>query len=104
MPSWNHAYFIGHNRLIKTEDAKAFQEAVGYSYHGDFHEGDVEMLIEFWRHPIIDCDNCGKLIPDALQMIAYKNDKQIVDLCIRRYRCKPGEDRVFVSVNHAESL
>lgn len=88
--------------MYKTGEAKAFQEAIGYAYHGDYHEGDVELLIEFWRHPVIDCDNAAKLIPDSLQGIAYKNDSQVVSLAIDRHKCKAGEDRVFISVNHAE--
>jgi Holliday junction resolvase RusA-like endonuclease len=101
VPSWNAAYRIRQGGgMYKTEDAKAFQEAVGYAYKGDLHEGDnLEVFIEFGRHRLIDCDNACKLVGDALEGIAYHNDKQVRRYVIERVKCVKGEDWLYVAVN-----
>lgn len=87
--------------MYKTEEAKAFQEAVAWAYKGDMHEGDVEIFIEFWRKRDMDSDNVEKLTRDALQGRAYKNDKQIVKWGGEKHTGKncEGEDWLYVSVN-----
>jgi len=102
IPSHNAAYRIGNNRMYKTAACKAFQELVGYSYKGDFHEGEVEVFVEFHRRPKIDCDNALKLVLDALEGVAYPNDSKIAKIAVDRHICEKGHDSLFVSVNPLE--
>lgn len=100
--SWNAAYRIANNRIFKTQAAKDFQNIVGYSYNDRFFKGDVKVEIEFWRSPLLDIDNGGsKLILDALQGVAYENDRQIVELVVKRHKCGKGEDKLIVTISEA---
>lgn len=49
-------------------------------------EGPVEVWITFWRKDSIrvDCDNLSKAVCDALNNIVFMDDRQIVDLHIRK--------------------
>ena len=99
VPSWNAAYRISNNRIYKTDEAKAFQDAVRYAYEGDLLEGDVEVFVEFGRFPLVDIDNGGaKLVLDALEGVAYKKDRQVVSLTIDRQKADKGQDWLYVSV------
>lgn len=102
VPSWNAAYRINGHSMYKTAEAKAFQEAIGYSYKGDMHTGNVEVFIEFARKPLIDVDNMAKLFLDSLEGIAYKKDRQVRILTIERHECERGEDWLWVSVNDCD--
>ena len=46
-----------------------------------------------------DCDNVGKIIADALNGIAYRDDAQIVEMHIEKYYA--GEPRVEVTIMEA---
>lgn len=101
IPSWNTCYRIANNRIYKTQAAKDFQNIVGYSYNDRFFKGDVKVEIEFWRSPLIDVDNACKLVLDSIQGVAYENDRQIVELVVKRHKCGKGEDRLIVSVTES---
>jgi Holliday junction resolvase RusA-like endonuclease len=46
-----------------------------------------------------DCDNIVKIILDALNGVAYTDDKQVVDVRCRKCYAKPGEPgRVVVTI------
>lgn len=45
-----------------------------------------------------DIDNYAKSITDALNKIAYKDDKQIVVMNLRKHKCGKDEERAEVEV------
>ena len=50
-----------------------------------------------------DWDNLGKPVSDALQGIAFKDDRQVVDAHVARYRCRGQEGfevKVYVFAPH----
>jgi len=96
--SWNAAYRIANNRIFKTKEAKEFQEDIALCYLGEFYEEDVILKIDFYRNPIIDCDNAGKLIQDSLQGRAYHKDSVVKKLIIERFRCEKGQDKIVISI------
>jgi len=98
IPSWNLAYRIHGKGMYKTATAKAFQEAVAWSYRGEYFDGPVSVEISFRRCPPIDVDNACKLVLDALQGKAYETDRQVSQVSIRREKCAKGEDCLQVIV------
>jgi len=44
-----------------------------------------EMLEGGIRPKKIDCDNCAKIVLDALNKIAYHDDRQVVELHVHKY-------------------
>lgn len=52
-----------------------------------------------------DCDNIVKVILDALNGVAYTDDKQVVDVRCRKRYAKPGEPgRVVVTIWSADPV
>lgn len=52
-----------------------------------------------------DCDNIVKIILDALNGVAYADDKQVVDVRCRKRYAKPGESgRVVVTIWSADPV
>lgn len=82
--------------MYKTAEAKVFQEEIAYSYNGPYFENDLQAEIEFARNPIIDTDNAVKLVLDALEGVAFKNDSKVASISVRRYKCKKGDDWLTV--------
>jgi Holliday junction resolvase RusA-like endonuclease len=58
-------------------------------------------------HPLAkaDWDNIGKLIGDALNGIAYADDKNIVDAhVLKLYELSPGKAAVFVQIEYLQQM
>lgn len=83
-PSLNHLYLRSGRRVMKTDAARAFEQEVQIIGRDCTPlEGDVAMTIHLFRpRRQGDADNYNKALLDALQGIAYTNDKQIVELHI----------------------
>lgn len=51
-----------------------------------------------------DCDNIVKIILDALNGVAYTDDKQVVDVRCRKHYARPGEPgRIVVTIWSADA-
>jgi len=50
-----------------------------------------------------DCDNYGKLVADALQGVAYSDDRQVVEMTVTKYRAQEPRTEVFVRVVSEEA-
>ena len=49
-------------------------------------EGDLILTVDFYVKRICDLDNLVKSFTDALNGIAYKDDRQIVEIHARRFK------------------
>lgn len=114
----------GRPRVMRTGHAYTPEKTVLYEnlvklcYKGKIHEGELAMdvkafyqipksasrrnadLMQRWcikptKKP--DCDNVLKIIADALNGIAYKDDSQIVDARVRKYYS--DEPRIEVEIS-----
>ena len=98
--STNRYWRVFRNRTVLSSEAKAYKAqvaAIAKQSGQTLHHDDVEILITVQRKAnkdgsasrvCLDLDNCLKVILDALQGIAYLNDKQIV-LIQAQYADKP---------------
>lgn len=75
----------------------AWQEQISYIARQNIVEpidGPVSLTLEFYLRDNrrVDADNLSKAVCDALNGIAYKDDRQIIDLHIMKVICKtnPG--------------
>jgi crossover junction endodeoxyribonuclease RusA len=85
-PSVNHYLRRTRWGVTLTEEAKAFKDYVRYNVRKRMLTGDVVMRIDYYRKRRAgDIDGPLKLCFDALQGIWYENDKQIVELHVRRF-------------------
>lgn len=85
----------------------AWQKQVGYIARQNIAEpitGNVSLTLKFYLsdNRRVDADNLSKAVCDALNGIAYKDDKQIVDLRITKviYRDNPG---VWIELSQKEA-
>ena len=98
---------FGNGHAYTPERTRDYEELVAWEYKrqvNKFYDGAVAMLI-YAYYPIPksakdkakmlsgeirpqvrpDSDNCGKIIADSLNGIAYKDDSQIVELRVYKY-------------------
>ena len=88
-PPLNATYRIGNRHMYKDPKMVAWQEMVGWEYKR--HYKSLQWLIEPLYVGITmflkrdrDIDSSLKGVLDALQGIAYANDKQIIHLNVRK--------------------
>lgn len=88
-PSVNHMYRRFRNKVVLTDEARAWKEAAHLIALTKFRmpmQGAVCAVWEFYfpnrRH---DASNCIKALEDALQGAAYLNDRQIVEGTYRKF-------------------
>lgn len=88
-------------RMVRSAQATAYKEAVGYlcNLAGiEPLEGDVRLALDLYRpRRSGDLDNFLKVLGDALQGHAYVDDKQVVEIHARRFDDKHNP-RVEVEV------
>ncbi len=84
--------------MYKTAEAKEFQRSIAMLYRGEYYKGDVEMEINIYRNPEIDCDNAVKMLQDSLEGKAYKRDSQVRRLLIEKFKCEKGEDAIVIAI------
>lgn len=56
----------------------------------------------FIHHSRADLDNELKAIFDGLNGVAWRDDRQVVEVCARRLPCAPGEERVEIKIEELE--
>ncbi|AVX21616.1 Holliday junction resolvase RusA (prophage-encoded endonuclease) [Carboxydocella sporoproducens DSM 16521] len=64
----------------------------------------VEIIIHLADKKAGDWDNYGKAITDALNKVAYKDDRQIVDGRVIKRLCDKGEERAEVRIWKVEEV
>lgn len=81
-PSANNYWRVWNNRIVVTDEAKAYKQELKYLLaQCEPIEGDVVVNFTVFRPARRgDLDNYNKILFDALQGLAYKNDNQIVEL------------------------
>lgn len=110
--------FCGHVKMYYPRKYERYREEIAEAYRaaGGEHLGDapVSVSIDIMRHlpdgrpkrvlsepdtvkP--DADNVAKAVLDALNGVAYKDDAQVVSLCVLKCdRVRGAQDRMRVSV------
>lgn len=65
----------------------ALAEIKKQHYNGDHFDEEVLLEITFYckNHRNIDVDNCAKLVMDALNGVAYKDDRQVIGLTATKF-------------------
>ena len=83
-PSANRYWRSFRGRIVKSSEARTYQQAVGSLAGGTstpLHTGAVGLQLNFYRPQRRgDLDNRIKVLVDALQGVAYANDKQVTEL------------------------
>lgn len=110
-PPLNHAYYHRGNVLVKTEEMRQYGQRVfarilpmlernGLRWVPRFPDGDVAVEVAWYRDKKQgDVDGRLKVLLDALQKLAYTNDRQIAHLSIWRHdRPFDGEPRLEVQI------
>lgn len=102
-PSANRYWRIFRGRAVKSADATAYKKAVAEVCDGMTEcFGDVIIRLDFFRpRKSGDLDNRIKILLDAMQGTAYKDDKQIVEIHARRFDDK-ANPRVEVRIQERE--
>lgn len=104
-PSVNHYWTIYRGRPVLTAKARAYKDEVAWlclrSGLVSPTSADVIVYLDVYRPAKRgDLDGFAKVALDALQGYAYKNDKQIVGLHMRRFDDKKNP-RVEVKIEEA---
>ena len=91
-----HAYTDPKTRLYENDIRKACAEAM---CEVDPYDGDVELacLFEYRGARVADTDNLTKAVSDAIEKVAFLNDRQVVEIRARRVT-RADVDRVSVAV------
>jgi len=81
-PSANRYWRIYRNRMVVTEEARAYKEEVALLLRGAVPlGGNVSVNLSVFRPAKRgDLDNYNKVLFDALQGFAYSNDSQITEI------------------------
>ena len=101
-PSSNRYWRNFRGRMVKSTDARRYDAEVKALARlaGVFDpiEGPVSVRVDIYRARAMgDLDNRAKVLLDALQGIAYVDDKQIVEIHSRRFD-DPGDPRAEVLI------
>lgn len=88
-PSTNRYWRKYRNKIVVSDEAKDYKEAAGLLALAAgvvCLEGDVIIAVDVYRHEKRgDLDNYLKVLLDALQGVAYRNDSQIIEIRARRF-------------------
>jgi crossover junction endodeoxyribonuclease RusA len=81
-PSANMYWRVWRNRMVVTEEARAYKQEVALLLRGAVPlTGNVSVNLSVYRpRKCGDLDNYNKVLFDALQGLAYKNDSQITEI------------------------
>lgn len=95
---WRHTCKNGHVVTYVSAEAKAYRTEVWAAWPHDTepYAGNVSVTMHFYMTRIGDLDNRIKVLLDALQGLAYEDDKQVCHLEATRQKGKPA--RVMVHI------
>ena len=81
-PSANRYWRIYHNRMVVTDEARTYKQEIALLLRGAIPlTGRVAVNLSVFRPRLSgDLDNYNKVMFDALQGLAYRNDNQIVEI------------------------
>ena len=95
----------GKPSLIKNKEAKQFLRLIKYQLGKKYEKlkGDISFYcdIDISKRRDYDIDAVLKLLLDSLEGICYENDKQIVDLRVRKFRGQI-EDRLVIEIKEID--
>jgi len=76
-----------------------------YDKYGQFKPSGIEKLSRGGIDIRIDCDNMAKLVLDALNGVAYEDDKQVVSLSVTKFYDNFAETIITLEeINHENLL
>ena len=109
-PSLNRSWRNGRGRTYKDEKARAYPRAVLASWKGAKlpmlpfpNPVAVRYTLTWYRFPAAgDLDNRVKLVADALNGVAWTDDRQVCEFHAYRVDCKRGEQRITITIEAAE--
>jgi len=83
-PSANRYWRMFRGRMVKSSQARSYQEEVKATVTGDLLPGDVGLTLMVYRPKRIgDLDNTLKVLIDALKTIVYNDDSQVKEIHAR---------------------
>lgn len=93
-PTLNHTYRVVHKGMIKTKDAKSWQEYAGLMVIQELQKkgleadlrGDYHVTMDLYLKRSRDVDSSIKLLLDALEGVIWKNDKQVQQILVRKWK------------------
>ena len=106
-PSANRYWRTFNGRIVMSAEARAYKEGVALIARAKGlrpSDGDVTLKLDVFRPQRRgDLDNRIKIVLDALQGVAYYDDKQVIEIHARRFDA--GKDaRVEVTILKAAPI
>ena len=102
-PSANRYWRVYRNRVVKSAEARAYQEVVALiAAKAVPFDGEVSVVLTWWRGRASgDLDNRLKVTLDSLKGLAYQDDRQVVEIHATRNDQSRGEGYVVVEIRPA---
>jgi crossover junction endodeoxyribonuclease RusA len=103
VPSVNHYLKKSRYGFYQTRETKDFKKLIfltGKSQNLDPLEGNVQINIKWEVKRKADLDNILKCVLDALQGVAYIDDKQVIEINAKKLPCK-GYETLEIEVKEA---
>jgi crossover junction endodeoxyribonuclease RusA len=101
-PSANRYWRNFRGRMVKSAEARDYQELVKATNRVNMMEGDLIFCADVYRPAKRrDIDNCIKVVLDSLQGIAYANDSQVKRVDFERHDTDRKNPRVVVVIEKA---
>lgn len=99
-PSANRYWRCYRNRVVKSAEARAYQEVVALiAAKAVPFDGEVSVVLTWWRGRASgDLDNRLKVTLDALKGLAYQDDRQVVEIHAFRHDQSRGDGYVVVEI------
>ena len=108
-PSVNRIWRRAKQGMYKVKEAANYEVAVLAAWRKaklptlPYPDGDVRYTMTWYRWPATgDTSNRIKVVEDALNGLAWTDDKQVTDLRVIRVDVKKGEQRITLTIEAAE--
>ena len=117
-PRWSNQT----HRMFTPKETVAAERAIGYAYRaackGQHARMGIEVSVSIRAHKRLpkaakrpmpffvkpDADNIAKLVCDALNGVAYKDDNQVTKITVEKVERTDADDRTEVTVEWDEAL
>jgi len=99
-PTTNASFKVGRGRFYQTQAYKDYKTLVRGKVKPAPVEGDVTMQVDFYIKRDCDIDGRLKCLLDALNGLAYEDDRQIVELVVTKNKVKKGEECTVVQIDN----